>query len=174
MPNIFLYRIGQIFVDIFAKNMKGWSGKSKILCIEQSGRAEKDTRKQKFCLSSPPQCKFFPNFFLSPWYLKIFDAVFFQYSVQLVPSLYHVLQQAFKNWNWFFYRWDGVSTRTQIFESKWNCQNMFTQIFLSEIIWKAESGGQGTDFLISQIPKGLTHCAMIISTKMLIYWDPHV
>ena len=44
VPNIFLYRIGQIFVDIFAKNMKGWSDKSKILCSEQSGRAEKNTR----------------------------------------------------------------------------------------------------------------------------------
>ena len=44
---IFLYRIIQIFVDIFAKNMNGWSDKSKILCIEQSGRAEKNTRKQK-------------------------------------------------------------------------------------------------------------------------------
>ena len=45
VPNIFLYRISQIFVDIFAKNMKGWSEKSKIWCIEQSGRAEKNTRK---------------------------------------------------------------------------------------------------------------------------------
>ena len=45
VPNIFLYRIGQIFVDIFAKNMKGWSEKSKIWCSEQSGRAEKNTRK---------------------------------------------------------------------------------------------------------------------------------
>ena len=48
----------------------------------------------------------------------------------------------------------------QIFERKWNWQNMFTQIFLSEIISIAENGGQGTHFLISQILKGLTHCAM--------------
>ena len=47
-----LYRISQIFVDIFAKNMNGWSGKSKILCVEQSGRAEKNTRKQRFSPSS--------------------------------------------------------------------------------------------------------------------------
>ena len=40
----FLYRISQIFVDIFAKNMKGWSEKSKIWCIDQSGHAEKNTR----------------------------------------------------------------------------------------------------------------------------------
>ena len=65
MFQIFFYRINQIFVDIFAKNTKGWSGKSKILCIEQSGRAEKNTRKQKFSLSSPSLCKYFPNIFLS-------------------------------------------------------------------------------------------------------------
>ena len=86
--------------------------------------------------------------------------LFFQESVQLVPSLYHILQQGCQNSNWFLYCWDGVSTRTQIFERKWNWQNMFTQIFLSEIISTAENGGQGTHFLISQILKGLTHCAM--------------
>ena len=37
---------------------------------------------------------------------------------------------------------------------------MFTQIFLSEIISIAENGGQGTHFLISQILKGLMHCAL--------------
>ena len=37
---------------------------------------------------------------------------------------------------------------------------MFTQIFLSEIISIAENGGQGTHFLISQILKDLTHCAL--------------
>ena len=47
-----IYRIIQIFGDIFTKNMNGWSGKSKILYIEQSGSAEKNTRKQKFFLSS--------------------------------------------------------------------------------------------------------------------------
>ena len=72
----FLYRISQIFVHIFAKNMKGWSGKSKILCIEQLGRAEKKTTKQKNSQSSPSLCKYFPNIFLSPGYSKIFAAVF--------------------------------------------------------------------------------------------------
>ena len=86
--------------------------------------------------------------------------LFFQESVQMVPSLYHILQQGCQNSNWFLYCWDGVSTRTQIFERKWNWQNMFTQIFLSEIISTAENGGQGTHFLISQILKGLTHSAL--------------
>ena len=76
LPNSFLYRTSQIFVDIFAKNMNGWSDKSKILCIEQSGRAEKNTRKQKFYPSSRSQCKYFPNIFLSPGYPMIFAAVF--------------------------------------------------------------------------------------------------
>ena len=51
----------------------------------------------------------------------------------------------------------------QIFESKWNWQNIFTQIFLSKII-----STTGTHFLISQIPKGLTHCAMPESKCFLL------
>ena len=90
VPNILLYRISQIFEDIFAKNMNGWSKKSKITCIEQSGHAEKNTRKQKFSLSSPSQCKYFPNIFLSPGYLKIFAAVFskilFNWSPHFITS----------------------------------------------------------------------------------------
>ena len=109
VPNIFLYRIGQIFVDIFAKNMKGWSGKSKILCIEQSGRAEKNTRKQKFCLSSPSQCKYFPNIFLSPGYLKIFAAVFSKILFNWSPHFITSFSKPFK------IQTDGVSTRTHGF-----------------------------------------------------------
>ena len=30
---------------ILAKNMKGWSGKHEILCVEQSDHAEKKSRK---------------------------------------------------------------------------------------------------------------------------------
>ena len=47
-------------------------------------------------------------------------------------------------------------------------KNMFTQIFLSEIISIAENGGQGTHFLISQFLKGLTHCAMFKNTALLV------
>ena len=99
--------------------------------------------------------------------------LFFQESVQLVPSLYHILQQGCQNSNWFLYCWDGVSTRTQIFERKWNCQNMFTQIFLSEIISIAENGGQGTHFLVSQILKGLTHSAVVVHRPciFLLIWE---
>ena len=90
VPNIFLYGIIQIFVDIFTKNMKGWSDKSKILCIEKTGRAEKNTRKQKFCLSSPSLSKYFPNIFLSHGYSKIFAAVFskslFNWSPHFITS----------------------------------------------------------------------------------------
>ena len=42
VPNIFIYRIGQIFVETPAKNMKGWSDKSKIWCsssiVENGGQ----------------------------------------------------------------------------------------------------------------------------------------
>ena len=70
--------------------MKGWSGKSKILCIEQLGRAEKKTTKQKISQSSPSLCKYFPNIFLSPGYSKIFAAVFskilFNWSPHFITS----------------------------------------------------------------------------------------
>ena len=112
----FLYRISQIFVHIFAKNMKGWSGKSKILCIEQLGRAEKKTTKQKISQSSPSLCKYFSNIFLSPGYLQIFAAVFSKILFNWSPHFFHILQQACQNSNWFLYCWDGVSTRTNIWK----------------------------------------------------------
>ena len=139
--------------------MNGWSGKSKILCIEQSGRAEKNTRKQKFSLSSPSLCKYFPNIFLSPGYPKIFAAVFPRVCSTGPLTLSHPSARLSKfKLILVLLRWGFNSY--QIFERKWNCQNMFTQIFLSEIISTAENGGQGTHFLISQILKGLTHSVL--------------
>ena len=38
-------RIRQIFAKLFAKNMKGGSVKSEILCVHQLGCAEKKSRK---------------------------------------------------------------------------------------------------------------------------------
>ena len=65
----FLYRISQIFVHIFAKNMKGWSGKSKILCIEQLGRAEKKLQNKKFPIQ-PFSVQIFPKYFSLNWIIK--------------------------------------------------------------------------------------------------------
>ena len=63
VPNIFLYQIKWIFLDLFAKNMNGWSDNSEILCVEQWGRAGKKTRKQQFYPGSRSWCKYFPNSF---------------------------------------------------------------------------------------------------------------
>ena len=41
----FVHQISQIFWDLFAKNMNGWSGNSEIWCVEQSSHAEKKSRK---------------------------------------------------------------------------------------------------------------------------------
>ena len=43
--NIWFDQFCQIFGKLFAKNMKGWSGKHEILCEEQSDHAEKKRRK---------------------------------------------------------------------------------------------------------------------------------
>ena len=44
----FICQISQILLDLFAKkNMSGWSGNSKIWCVQQWGYAEKKTRKPK-------------------------------------------------------------------------------------------------------------------------------
>ena len=48
IPNIFFYQISGIFLDLFAKNMKGWSDNSEILCVEQWGRAEKKLENNNF------------------------------------------------------------------------------------------------------------------------------
>ena len=44
-PKYFFGQISQIFLDLLAKNMKGWSGNSEIWCVEQSSHAEKKTIK---------------------------------------------------------------------------------------------------------------------------------
>ena len=51
---------------------------------------------------------------------------------------------------------------------------MFTQILLSEIISTAENVAQGTHVLISQILKGLTHCAMQVAPPCGQTWDKHM
>ena len=43
--NIWFDQFCPIVVKLFAKNMKGWSGKHEILCVEQSDHAEKKSRK---------------------------------------------------------------------------------------------------------------------------------
>ena len=143
--------------------MKGWSGKSKILCIEQLGRAEKKTTKQKISQSSPSLCKYFPNIFLSPGYSKIFAAVFsksrFNWSPHFITSFIKPVRIPTDSCENYSTAEMGFQL-VPIFERKWNWQNMFTQIFLSEIISTTENGGRGAHFLISQILKGLTHCAV--------------
>ena len=155
--------------------MKGWSGKSKILCIEQLGRAEKKTTKQKISQSSPSLCKYFPNIFLSPGYSKIFAAVFsksrFNWSPHFITSFIKPVRIPTDSCENYSTAEMGFQL-VPIFERKWNWQNMFTQIFLSEIISTAENGGQGTHFLISQILKGLTHSAMCIGLVTTLFQWP--
>ena len=151
--------------------MKGWSGKSKILCIEQLGRAEKKTTKQKISQSSPSLCKYFPNIFLSPGYSKIFAAVFsksrFNWSPHFITSFIKPVRIPTDSCENYSTAEMGFQL-VPIFERKWNWQNMFTQIFLSEIISTTENGGRGAHFLISQILKGSTHCAVCRSHQTIL------
>ena len=48
LMNIWFDQFCPIFVKLFAKNMKGWSGKHEILCVEQSDRAEKKVENNIF------------------------------------------------------------------------------------------------------------------------------
>ena len=41
VSNILFCQISEIFLDLFAKNMKGWSANFEIWSVEQWGRAEK-------------------------------------------------------------------------------------------------------------------------------------
>ena len=65
-------------------------------------------------------------------------------------SLFHILQQACQNSNWFLWKFYVLFLKLvilyQIFERKWNWQNVVTQIFLSEIISTTENGGGDTHF----------------------------
>ena len=86
LPNSFLYRTSQIFLDIFAKNMNGWSDKSKILCIEQSDHAEKT----KIFPVQPFLVQIFPKYFSLTWISEdiccCFSKSLFNWSPHFITS----------------------------------------------------------------------------------------
>ena len=131
VPNIFFYKIIQIYLDLFAKNMNGWSGNSEIWCAEQLGRAEEKTRKHKFYLGSRSWCKYFPNIFTTifiwKYFLKIFGAWpwVFNAPFNSSPNLpllseedaWHlrlIMQLVKLSWN-IYWKWNWTKKSTQIF-----------------------------------------------------------
>ena len=108
VPNIFVHQISQIFVDLFAKNMNGWSGNSEIWCVEQWGRAEKKTRKQKFYLGSRSWCKYFPNIFFPIFIWKYFlkylelGLGFFNAPFNSSPNFPLLALLSNCNWGWLW------------------------------------------------------------------------
>ena len=81
MIDIGFYHIFQLFVKLIAKNMKGGSEKSEILCVGQLARAEQKIWKQHFSQRPP----FF--YFFKIYCQKIFVVSFKSY-VQLVPEIH--------------------------------------------------------------------------------------
>ena len=114
----FFCKIIWIFVELFEKAMKGWFVKSEILCTEQLDRAKKKMRK-KFDKPALLGTNISQIFFSHPdhrKYLLLFC------STGL--SLFHILQQACQNSNWFLWKFYVLFVKLvilyQIFERKWN------------------------------------------------------
>ena len=88
----------QFFILLFAKDMKGWSGKFEILCAEQFDHALQNTRKQHFYLGSPSVCKYRQNIFKGNILKKIFGKPFERNSSTGPHHFTHMLSRAC--WNW--------------------------------------------------------------------------
>ena len=128
---------------------------------------EKNYKTKNFPIQ-PFSVQIFPKYFSLTWIFENICCCFFQESVQLVPSLYHILHQACQNSNWFLWKllycWDGVSTRTKYLKESETDKIFSPKYFLSEIILTTENGGGGTHFarfLIFQILKGITHFVVL-------------
>ena len=76
----------QIFEKLFAKNMKGGSGKSEILCVGQLACAEKKSRKLRFFPEAPFMGQISSKYFFKLYRQKIF-AVSFKSYIQLVLKI---------------------------------------------------------------------------------------
>ena len=73
----------QIFEKLFAKNMKGGSDQSEILCVGQLARAEKKSRKERVSQNPPLGGKYLPNIYLTyiiRKYLKSVLSAIFNWS----------------------------------------------------------------------------------------------
>ena len=140
------YQISQIFWDLFAKNMKGWSGNSEIWCVEQWGGAEKKTRKQKFYLGSPSWCKYFPNIFfiifIRKYFLKYLELCLGFFNAPFNSSPNFPLLALFSNCNW---GWLWQIVLKYLLKVKLN-PNILTNI-LSEIMRLLENGGSGKNLV---------------------------
>ena len=115
---IFFQQIYLKCVHLFAKNMKGWSHKKIIFYFFCTFDLLSNKLENNFFMRAPLLCANISQIFFSQLDHQKYLLLFIQESVQLVPSLFHILQQAHWNSNWILWkslllmRW--VSTRTQM------------------------------------------------------------
>ena len=89
--NIWFDQFCQIFVKLFAKNMKSWSVKHEILCAEQSDRAEKKVESyflavQLFMVQI--SAKYLFTYFIIEKYLESFSQLYLtgpQKPIHILP-----------------------------------------------------------------------------------------
>ena len=83
--------MSNIFAKLFAKNMKGGSDKSEILCVGQSACAKKKVEKKTFLSEAPFMGQISDKYFLHHFHLKICSEIFavtFKRYIQLVLKKY--------------------------------------------------------------------------------------
>ena len=144
VPNIYFYQISQIFLDLFAENMNGWSDNSEIWYVEQWGCAEKKLENNNFIraaiLGANISQIFSPPFSSEKilWkYLElrlgVFNAPFNSSpNIPLLLALFPFVTCKKIKW-----KWNGTQIFTQIFcLKKWCCGKMgaVVKVWLKSLI----------------------------------------
>ena len=104
VPNIFFNQICQKIVDLFKKNMKGWSDKKIILYLFCSFDLLRKKVENNFFIRAAVLCANISQIFFSQFdhqkYLRCLFKSLFNWS----PHFFHILQQACWNFNWFLWK----------------------------------------------------------------------
>ena len=117
VPNILFYQICQKFVDLFTKNMNGWSDKKIILYLFCSFDLLRKKVENRFFIWAAVLCANISQIFFSQFdhqkYLRCLFKNLFNWS----PHFFHIIQQACWNFNWIelskMFAFSEWSTRTK-------------------------------------------------------------
>ena len=164
---IFFYQICQKFVDLFTKNMKGWSHKKIILYLFCRFDLLRKKVENNFLCEQPFCVQIFPKYFFLKSIIKNICAVYLRvcstgpltFSHPSASLLELQLNRAIKN---VCLLW--MINLDQIYARKWNWPNVVSKYSIWNNSYLPKMGGEVVilaNSLISHFQWGLRHSALV-------------